>query len=343
MKTLHRITSIIIFILMWGCDGGEDRLVDSTDPDAVSMSLQLEGATRHKGDPPAPSVDILAPVLYNYGLDITVGAGGNAGIELYAYDYIISGVYLKVLGAESYWDIPVGLLNGAMAAPNINLQSRVLATQEDYALILPIPDNLSEGEFCVEYSVYDEKGLVSNVVSACIQVVQPGGPNSDFLIGEWSGIKYVQVQDGVTEESIIGQTYANDFTIQAICNDAYVDLEINESYKENYLYLNVSKGGDLSLENQRDITSLDYNNSTCDELVYANNQSIEEAGGIWTFDDETKVFVMALEVTYYYQGVESLDNQVISGEMLFEGGVLKFTQYDLLNRQNYYSIYFEKK
>ncbi|MCV9385568.1 hypothetical protein [Reichenbachiella ulvae] len=343
MKKLISLSYLIVYLFIIACDGGGDSMIDSSNPDAVSLSLKMEGATRYSGSPPAPSNELAAPVLYNYSKDFTVGAGGNAGIELYAFDYIISGVYLQVIGADSYWDIPVGSLNGTKVSPDHQSQSRALATKEDYALILPIPSKLSEGEFCVEYSVYDANGLVSNVVSLCIKVVEPGGKNSEFLIGEWSGLKYVQKQNGVIEESIIGETYANDFTLQAYCYDAYVDLEINESYTENYLHLNISKDGGLTLENERNITSLDYTNSTCDELVYVNNQRVDDAGGVWTFDAETNEFVMALEVTYYYEGVESLDNQAIRGEMIVEDGVLIFTQYSILDRESYYSIHFKKK
>ncbi|MCV9385569.1 hypothetical protein [Reichenbachiella ulvae] len=331
-------------VLFYSCDDGNEggEEIDASDADAVTNAIDIAGSTVVNGTPPAPSSDPAAPALFDDSDNAIVGAGGNVSLDLDLSNGSIAGVYLQFEGASSYLDIPLTSLVGARAVSDHDRKSRMLGVNEDYDLVIPIPESLKSGEICADYCVYDEENRVSNIVTVCIEIVEPGGANSDFLIGQWKAIKFVETYDGQTEVEEIGVEYIYEYETTIACNGDYTSITAMEKDLEEYLYLTFASNGGVEFENKYSYTYLDYDNSNC-EAVYFSEEDIESGTGVWAYQDSDNSIVMAFEITYLEDGVEYTENDAIEGSIELIDGQLVFTQYDEDYPDESYAIYFVKR
>lgn len=344
MKKFGKYLLFGLLVAFYSCDdsneGGDE--IDASDADAVTNAIDIAGSTVVSGTPPAPSSDPSAPALFDDYDEAKVGAGGNVSLDLDLSQGTVAGVYLQFEGASSYLDIPLSSLTGARAMADTDRRSRMHSVNEDYALVIPIPESLTSGEICADYCVYDAENRVSNIVTICIEIVEPGGANSDFLLGEWKATKFVDTYDGMVEEEEIGVEYTYEYETDIECQGEYITVTVTEKDLEQYLYLTFASNGGVEFENKYSYTYMDYENSIC-EVAYVTDVETDNGVGVWSYDDSNKTIVMAFEVTYMEDGVEYTENDAIEGSIELIDGQLVFTQYDEDYPDESYAIYFVKR
>lgn len=71
----------------------------------------------------------------------------------------IGGCYVQIDGAGNYFTLPYSTISNSSG---------------DLKLPIGIPTNVDEGQFCVNFSIFDTKGLVSNVVTTCVDILRLG-------------------------------------------------------------------------------------------------------------------------------------------------------------------------
>jgi hypothetical protein len=138
-----------------------DQLVSPSNANALSQVLIMpQGTQRVNGQAPTSS-GFNAPEVYTNNSTVLSSNGSTAPIY-FNYNNVqqnLGGCYVQVSGASSYFNIPYNSQSGS----NGQLQ-----------LPLGIPTNVDEGEFCINFSVYDINGRVSNQAYVCISVLRLG-------------------------------------------------------------------------------------------------------------------------------------------------------------------------
>lgn len=136
--------------------------VDPADADALSAVLIMPAGTEvERGTPPAPSSASTAPEVINNFDEIT-SSNGSAAPLTFNFSNVngnLGGCYVQVAGADTYFQVPYtsnSSSSGSLTVP------------------IGIPTNVEEGEFCVNFCVYDEDGQVSNIVTSCVNVLRLG-------------------------------------------------------------------------------------------------------------------------------------------------------------------------
>ena len=139
-----------------------DSLIDPSDSDALSAVLIMpSGSSSNDGNPPPPSESSQAPIVDNAEVFVTSSNGSTAPLN-FSYDNVngnIDGCYVQIDGAGNYFTIPYSEDSGVSG---------------DLQLPLGIPTNVDQGEFNVNFCVYDGNGFVSNVISTTISVLRLG-------------------------------------------------------------------------------------------------------------------------------------------------------------------------
>ena len=147
---------------LFGSDEAEEpAVVDPADPDALSGALTIPGGRQREGDPPPPSDAPEAPRIIN-SLETQTTSNGSTFNLPFIYvgvDDALEGVYLKIDGAKTFFQAPIGSL-----------------PKEDKTITIPVtvPTNVKEGGFCTSYSLYSAGGFVSNAATTCVQVLKLG-------------------------------------------------------------------------------------------------------------------------------------------------------------------------
>ncbi len=293
-------------------DGDDTGEIDLNDSNALTEAIVVNGGTLVGGDPPAPSTDPNAPQIEDPGDEVSV-QGGELNLELPVISGNVSGVYLQIPGADSYFDIPASALVGGRIA-------------QDYPQFsIELPDNIQPGTFCVDYCVYDSENLVSNIVTVCIEVGELGGENSDFLIGVWNVTQLAFSEgSGDTRTNIIGEPFTEVFVETLICSDGQTsrEVEIEEIEDIDFIRITFSENGALRLEEDGEETYLDYQNSYCDDLVYTTETYSDDFTGGWSYEDDVKRLVMIINEVD--DGVE--DQNVIDVTITVDGDTMTAVQ-----------------
>lgn len=284
----------------------DERTFDQLDANTITNDLTIEDATKIAGTPPAPSIEIDAPVLDDYNDGAYHGVQGeNIRVNLNVSQGEVAGIYMKVPGADEYFDIPVQ--SGSSKKDNDHsLFDHVTSTEAlqfrssstDF-LELELPDNL-EGEFCFNYCVYDSTGYVSNVVSQCV-VIETIGGNLPFNTRTWEALYFLYAdEDGQEKEEIGVIDYYRD-TITS-CYDTisgtYIDTEviIEEEYRLDNLIFTFNTDGTFEYSSEGYEKNADYSYGNCNDgpITYTEDTDNEYVTGWWSYDDATKLLVLIL-------------------------------------------------
>ncbi len=170
MKNFSILIAFLIVLTSCSKDDGPtsgntnntNSLIDPADSDALSAVIIMPaGSTSSNGNPPAPSESNQAPIVDSQQAFITSSNGSTAPLS-FSYENVngnIDGCYVQIDGAGNYFTIPYGSDTG-----------------ESGSLQLPlgIPSNVDQGEFNVNFCVYDDNGLVSNIISINVSVLRLG-------------------------------------------------------------------------------------------------------------------------------------------------------------------------
>ncbi|TRX59430.1 hypothetical protein FNH22_09720 [Fulvivirga sp. M361] len=273
----------------------EEKIPVAIDnPDEVTNALTVEGATLKTGTPPAPSNDTAAPVLDENIGDLKVITGTDLIVPINETNSgDVAGVYIQVKGASEYYDVPASKLatGGRIAFGRLQKTGR---TMEDLTLSVGIPDNLSPGEFCVLYCVYDQESRVSNIIEECITVLAFGGEESAFLTdNEWEMVSQYEFEEysGSTyeEETLVGVTNEETYTSSIPCDDqSSQEVEVTELRRIDYIYAAFSKEGGFQFKISEYEKERDYEKTNCtDGLIYEEKTVVETFDGAWSYDSNT--------------------------------------------------------
>lgn len=163
IKTILSL-SLFLFLVISSCkkDNELPDIIDPADANLLSQVLIMpDGTDRDSGNPPPPSNDSSAPTVNNFNPTVLSSNGSTAPLN-FAYNNVsgnLAGCYVQIAGADSFFEVPY------TATSNNSGQLQ---------LPLGIPTNVDEGEFEVNFCVYDDNGLISNVVTSSISVLRLG-------------------------------------------------------------------------------------------------------------------------------------------------------------------------
>lgn len=307
----------------------------------VTALIEFEDASMISGQLPPPTTVSGSPILFlEEAEDLISLLGGSAFLPFY-WSGAISGIYLQFHGADSYYDIPAQNLIRAMASPDLNMNARRADHRVQYGLTIPTPDQLVSGNLCANYCVYGEGGTVSNIAEICIEIVQAGGENSEFLTNhEWSIVEQVQYSDGNTSSYFTGEEQIYSYHLNLICDGESVDHEVSETFVLNSGQFNFWEDGSMEvLQNMTD-TYFNYQESSCGNLVYNEATSNFNTAANWSYDDKTSQIILLI---HYEPTNSSLTHtETLIGDIEEAGGRLIFTQYEE-NKTDYYRMIFEPK
>lgn len=312
----------------------EDEKISIEDGNAVASSLTIQGSTTVQGNPPAPSTDPDAPVVAD-AEDATAINGNNLILPVSQVSgTTIGGVYLKVKGSDSYFDIPASALGnsgGRLMSSRKAKNQRQLKINEDVSVDILLPDNLEPGTFCVEYCIYDPENRVSNIVEVCIDVLEFGGENSAFLsANQWEMVSeyYKEIYNGETYEGtvLVGESDIYTYETDLYCNDGSTQtVTVEEVDRLDYLYVTFGTDGGFLAESSNYEKWMDYQNSNCQTgVVYHEETDTEDQVGAWAYDDALKSLTLVLEEedvddqgnVYTETYVEVFDIKVESGNLI---------------------------
>ncbi len=286
MKTLFRPLAIALLAgtcLFTACNKDDEEenqepaaLVDPTDANALSAVLIMPtGSQSRTGAPPAPTNSSSAPAVFNNSSTVLSSNGSTAPLN-FEYSNVsgnLAGCYVQIDGAGNYYTVPYS----ATSNNSGTLQ-----------LPLGIPTNVEEGEFCVNFCVYDTNGLVSNVVSTCVSVLRLGTgsvqislswdneSDQDLYVTDPTGteISYINTisqsggaldrddTDGFGPENIYWTEEAPDGTYVVKVND------YDDTITPTTFYVTVS-----GLNSSRSFTGTTVNGSTADVVTFRKSGS----------------------------------------------------------------------
>lgn len=151
-------------ILISGCKKDEpvDGLIDPADANALSRVLILpDGNAWEDGTPPSSTQTSTTPAVQNFVTNLTSSNGSTTPLSFgYANtNNDLAGCYVQIDGAGNYFTVPY---------------TQTAGNSGQLSLPLGIPTNVDEGEFDVNFCVYNSDGEVSNVVSTTVNVLRLG-------------------------------------------------------------------------------------------------------------------------------------------------------------------------
>lgn len=165
---LYRLIFLVLLsTVLFSCERTIDivsipTIIDPNDPNQLTRYIVLpDGSVRVVGVPPASNGGAQAPRINTvYNGAVTASNGGVAALtfQVPGGTAAVSGYYVQVAGADSYFTVPV------TAGGNPNVAS----------IPIQIPANTKDGTFCVNVWAYDANGRVSGVTNQCVNVLQLG-------------------------------------------------------------------------------------------------------------------------------------------------------------------------
>lgn len=136
-------------------------LIDPSDANALAQVLIMPSGTQtNTGQPPAPTGQG-APMVNSQSTTV-LGSNGSTAPLNFSYANVtnnLGGCYVQVVGANRYYNIPYGSTSG---------------NSGNLSLPIGIPTNVDQGEFCVDFCVYDINGRISNIVRTCVTIIRLG-------------------------------------------------------------------------------------------------------------------------------------------------------------------------
>jgi hypothetical protein len=352
MKQTFLILVAIVSLATFSCkkdknDGNTNDNLPALDANKVTDWLQVEGATKRTGNPPAPN-GATAPKISikdNKATGIVdVGFFGSFGTE-----GTYTGAYVKVKGADKYLDI-----NLSSSAARKAKQARLGKNQrtrevDELDIFFGLSDESVIGTFCYEICLYDEAGQVSNIVEICVTVNNVGG--NDQLVGKWqySIIQEYNANGQLDDDEIVvyGEEYYEGCGV-------YYDVELgqythSDSFRVKfYSWIELLSNGNYS-DNYKDVLQGSIP-SSCPEYSnsYQNNESYELYVGKWSYNPSTNKVIIITQKECSYCGSSKQEEEiydtpriVVDGELVSVNNttlVLKDTDLD-----GSYTIYTFKK
>lgn len=310
INKLLRIPSfftLVFFSTLFSCGDDDPSLVEEDvvliaidNPDEITAALTIEGATLRNGTPPLPTADFNAPFLDEAEGDLLAITGSELIIpvdEETASE--VAGVYIQVKGASDYFDVPASSLGSTGGRSIFGKANKNSRKQQDIAVYIGLPDNLSPGEFCVLYCVYDQENRISNIVEVCIEVLSFGGEGSEFLTAntwEMTSQSFYEEYDGFvySDTTVVGFVYEEIYNYPLHCEGQPTqNVEVTLSYKINYLLFTLTSDGGFQVEESEYKRNIDFENTNCAEgLIYDEEIEINITEGAWSYNSQISELIL---------------------------------------------------
>ncbi len=163
-RTRHFVSFILLLsILMQGCEKNNFKLktIDpDTQPSELSRALLIENAINHPGQAPQ-SMGLMDLQITNSQKTALITSDNFLFLPfVYSSNNKIAGVYLQIEGADNYWEIPFEPQNLGQSTAEV--------------LSIGIPANVVDGEFFIDYHLFDGGGNTGNtrVLATTVELPQ---------------------------------------------------------------------------------------------------------------------------------------------------------------------------
>ncbi|ASZ13021.1 hypothetical protein KTO58_09225 [Chitinophaga pendula] len=275
-------------------------LVNGAFPDASGAGAPVLSTTNYK--------DVIPAISGRYAvlpLILNVPDGQNPTAP--------KGAYVKIVGADSYFDIDFSKpLNGRQAPTKHNGIAR--DAYADSVVVIKLPEDITKDTFKVELAIYNAQKQVSNKVTIAIATIAAGGGSANTAFqATWIPSRYKDDSTNLEWKPAMVDRVDSGYLV--CVNNQLNFSETNiPGAKKYYLgeYHDVKNettfgaGGQGSSEYLVKRKNLDYNKSTCDNLVYVeNNDGSKEVFG-WSYNTSTQLMTLVY------------DGNGINGEFDFE-------------------------
>ncbi|MGJ8671173.1 MAG: hypothetical protein ACSHXK_16940, partial [Oceanococcus sp.] len=155
----------VVALLVVGCgssssSGDTMNLIAPSDLDAVSSALLIKlgavEAIRNQGELPEKTATGAEPIVSTNSTSITVVNGQNIQVPLNVNSSAsVSSFFFKVVGSSDFFSL------------NVASQSKL---SFDYIVQIQIPNNITDGAFCVDSAAMDAVNAVSEALQFCFTV-----------------------------------------------------------------------------------------------------------------------------------------------------------------------------
>jgi len=319
-KIRYILSLMIVMAVMalFSCHDDEPGSTNPTDAEAVSANLKVSNSTTVSGDLPTPSADENAPILDDITDAITSTPGARVVIPVYLVDGDVKGFYVKVEGASSYFNITP--IDPALTGRSATGRTQALSPY----FILELPANLLPGTFCIQYCAYDKKGLVSNIVKRCINILSPGGNNSFLTANVWSQVasRYVYTFTNQEETTTVGETTYTTISAGISCNGQPTNVDVTLESRTVYINLTLNNDGSFTKEKKTFYQYVDGGTANCTANIKDNN-TVSSSPGQWSYDAATQLlYLMYLDddgSTFDVFKVQAQDKQLVLREDFSNG------------------------
>ncbi|WP_295118913.1 hypothetical protein [uncultured Chitinophaga sp.] len=291
----YLLLSMLAIAAFMSC-GKDDKEsgTNPANPDAVAANVKVYYGETVKGS--LPDVTTGAPTLIASDDDVAAIGGGYAIIVPQVEAGDVAGYLVQIKGAGSYFKIDYTKPRGARKAPK---QLGVFKEAEtlnpaDSVIILKIPADFQDGEFCVEYAAYNAEGKIGNKVTACITVIKSAGLGS--LVGTWKKSGEYDAEKKkwtyVFIDSALTNLMCNDGKIYdmcpagANCTEVKLATTIRDQSKDEITFTAAGKFTSVYLGIYK---YLNFETSTCSKAEYFEEKQEDNTTGSWGYNSKTKV------------------------------------------------------
>lgn len=287
---------------------------ESTAPDipitTLDAGIQIEGATKITGTPPAPAGTL------DFNIQSTDQAGylDTGFVVNFASTDAVSGAYILLkdengVKSDSYFNVPLvsGKSNNSKKTDSRRsnaISSKRVGEQEIEVLF---DGNVPTGTFCYEICLYDNANNISQIVSRCVTISSWGGNNS--LVGDW---KFNRSFEN-------GELTTDDDTREVTCNNGTLENFIDILYETNNWILSLEASGDYSEAYDERYQLLDLNSTltACTAIYGEFEESNDRFLGKWTYNQTSGLSI----VDFAYENLlDPSENETYDrGEIYFDG------------------------
>jgi hypothetical protein len=334
MKKFLLLTAVAFSMLMYACK--KDSTTETNTPvpqdtitapliDPVALASNVKigyGGTSVNGTFPATTTAAATPVLdsiYN-GREYTTVNNRYVVIYPRVMSGFISGYYLKINGAASYFKIDYTAASGLRKANQNKQGLKDEVNNIDSSIIIKLPAGLKGDTFSVKYAAYDSLNNVSNTITAIVHVIAPANSSDDALLqGSWHRIAYKNYEND--DWNIISEKDSGRVRYY-VCVDNKPQLSQNgEPIEELMARANNVNTNTYDLQflpdnacNQKYHqinTTLDLESSTCDNFIYTvTRDETDIYSGGYSYDAVTKVITLVKDEDNDYNYFESIQYHV---------------------------------
>ncbi|GAA4896814.1 hypothetical protein GCM10023311_21950 [Flaviramulus aquimarinus] len=347
MKTIKTLFILTLFSMaIYSCSSdsdnnntaGNDDLANmqnetenaAIEVDNLNTGIDIEGATKNDGAPPAPNSNIDLQVDSN-----NAEAYQNSGFNLKfsTTETTIAGAYLQFQdvnnnSASNYFDIPSSsFLTGKSSNTKGKTASKRLAfsrgnnnmMEEEFEIDIDFEDSFPAGQFCGTLCIYDSANNISQAVTVCVEVEAWGGNSS--IVGTWVEVSSTDIDNGTQIFCSNGQTK----------NVPYVE------YLKQEFTFTIESDGDFRLIDDEEYKTIDYSTSTdnCEAVYFSEIEKYNaEETGKWAYNEVDNTLTL---VSFKY--VDFLEPQYSedypNGDLILEAGEVEIINGNLVVTETY--------